>query len=100
LDDEKVLPDVRTRIFITSDSKQRHRRREQYEIKQRAMRHFSLPANLSATGKAELLIKCKSRIWQLCRDTEAPFSYAIDKRGTIELRMDKAGIVHGRKKQQ
>lgn len=97
LDDDKVLPEVRARIFITSDAKQRHRRREQIEIIQRKLRHFSLPANLSAAGKAELLIKCKNRIWKLCRENEGPFSYAIDKRGQIELRMDKSGNVHGRK---
>jgi hypothetical protein len=97
LEDEKVLPNVRNRIFITSDAKQRHRRREQYEIRQRKMRHFSLPANLSAEGKAELLVQCKNKIWKLCRETEAPFSFAINKRGTIQLRMDKDGNVHGRR---
>jgi hypothetical protein len=94
--DEVVLPDVKTRIFITSDSSQRHRQREQHEILQRKMRHFSLPANLSAEGKAALLVKCKNRIWEKCRDTTAPFSYSIDKRGKIELRLDSRGIVHGR----
>jgi len=94
--DDVVLPTVRNRIFITADKKQRHRQREQYEIQKRKMRHFSLPANLSADGKAKLLIKCKNRIWKLCREVEAPFSYAIDKSGKIELRMDSKGNVHGR----
>jgi hypothetical protein len=98
-DDEIVFADVRTRVFITADKKQRHRKRQQYEIRQRKMRHFSVPGNLSAQGKAELLIKCKNKIWELCRTTEVPFSYGIDKRGAIKLRMDKRGIVHGREEE-
>ena len=95
---KKCFQTFRNRIFITSDAKQRHRRREQYEIRQRKMRHFSLPANLSAEGKARLLVQCKNKIWKLCREVEAPFSYAISKRGNIQLRMDKAGNVHGRER--
>jgi hypothetical protein len=99
-DDEVVLAEVRSRIFITSDAKQRHRKHEQFRIREKKMRHFSLPANLSAIGKAQLLADCKNKIWKKCRETEAPFSYAVDKRGQIELRMDKKGIVHGRKKEE
>lgn len=99
IDDDVVLPHVGNRIFITSDAKQRHRRREQFEIRKRKLRHFSLPANLSAEGKAELLAKCLNKIRQFCRDNEAPFSAAVTKRGGIELRMDRRGNVYGREEE-
>jgi hypothetical protein len=96
--DEDFLPKVGKRgwILITSDSRQRYRQREQYEIMKNGVRQFVLPSNMSAYNKAALLGKCKNQIREYCRTHEPPFSASIDSTGKINPLMDKDGNINSR----
>jgi len=96
IQDESIIPHIGTKIFITIDADQRRKKRVQYELRRYRIRAFVLPANLSGRAKAQLLGKCKNRIFEFCRNNDAPFIAYIDKRGTIRLRVDKDGRTHGR----
>jgi hypothetical protein len=99
IDDTEFLPTVGRKgwILITSDVKQRYRTREKEDLKRFGVRHFALPGNLGAIGMAELLVSCKNKIQQFCREHEPPFSASINKQRRIELRMDIAGNLSGRR---
>ena len=97
IQDESIIPHIGTRIFITIDADQRRKKRVQYELRRYRIRAFVLPANLSGHGKAQLLGRCKNRIFEFCRNNDAPFIAYIDKRGAIHLRVDKDGRTHGRR---
>jgi len=95
IDDTQFLPIVGKKgwILITSDDKQRYRARERRDLNHYGVRHFALPGNLGAIGMAELLVSCKNKIQQFCREHEPPFSASITKQHRIELRMNKEGNV-------
>lgn len=62
------------------------------------VRTFVLPANMGAIARAELVAKTYRKMVAFARHQPRGFFIAsVDKRGRIEPRMDKKGIVHGRK---
>lgn len=98
--DKDIYPEVAQRscVFLTADYHQRYRRAERLGLVQQGIRHFVLPGNLGGDGLAKLIVLAKNNIFEYCRKHDPPFSVDVHRDGTVHPRMNKEGIIYGRKK--
>jgi hypothetical protein len=84
--------------LLTCDRQNRYRDVERRAVLYYKVRQFVFSGNLGGIPMARLLVSVKNEMRQFCRDHERPFVATITEGGKINLRMDKNGNTHGRKK--
>jgi hypothetical protein len=85
-------------VMLTCDKKNRYRELECKAVHYYRVRQFVFAGNLGGIPLARLLVSIKNKMRQFCRDHERPFVATITQGGSIHLRMDKNGNLHGREK--
>jgi hypothetical protein len=99
--DEEWLPMVGEKnwILLTHDQKIRYNELEVRQIIRHKVREFVFTSgNLTGPSMAEALLKALPKMKGLAENNEPPFIANISKSGNVEIRYDKHGSVHDRKK--
>lgn len=99
--DEEWLPRVGENNWslLTHDQKIRYNELEVRQIVRHKVREFVFTSgNLTGPAMADALLKALPKMKRLLQDNEPPFIAYISKLGNVEVRFDKHGSVHYRKK--
>jgi len=85
--------------LLTSDKNIRYNQLERKKIVQHGIREFVFATgNLSGAMRAEILIKAVPKMMRLFKSYPPPFIAYLSQSGNVEVRYDRDGSIHDRKK--